>query len=223
MENKNILVLFDIDYTLFNAQAFRREMFINLSHLFKQHPEEFHDVAETVYQELRNIGYFPTSLFIEKIQNKFPSKLAVQEILDVIFDEETFRNYLYDDTISVLTEIKKMAKIGILSTGESNFQRGKIKPISHLLEEEFIFIAHDKKELLEDVTKLARVYTTFLVDDLLTILEQAKQHEQLVYTIHIKRENYSDRGSSSYVPDSEIFDLSGVLDIISSRGRSASG
>lgn len=217
MDKKNILVLFDIDYTLFNVLSFRKEMFLNVSRLFGQDERTFYPLVEEIYQEIRSIGYFPVEIFIERLLKKFQSSLSAQSVRAVMYDAEMMIKNIYPDTFPALQKVKEIAHIGIFSTGENEFQRAKIASLYHLLEDKFIFIAKNKKELISDISVLAGSYKTFLVDDFLYILEQTKKSEQKIVTIHIKRKEYKEQERTTFVPDAEIIDLSDVIDIIKKK------
>lgn len=155
-KKKEILVLFDIDYTLFNTKIYKES------------------------------------------------------------NRQTF--ITYEEVINVLQELKNVAKLGIFSEGEDEFQKTKLLKtgIDTHFEKNYIHIVKEKNTNLEEILTRYKNYQLFFVDDKLTILHSAKLFMPNIFTIWIKRGKYaiSQGPIPNFTPDATFANLRDIIPII---------
>src|SRR5260221_12304156 len=124
--NKQKIILFDIDSTLFNARNYLKLSFEKLSE--KVHPvdkAEFNEILEECYEEMRHtVNFSPNALvaiIIGKL--KFNSDMA-KEMENVFWEEILLTSNIYSDVVNTLEILKNESgmKLGIFSTGDTYTQ-----------------------------------------------------------------------------------------------------
>jgi FMN phosphatase YigB (HAD superfamily) len=186
------VVIFDIDYTVFNTVTFRRNLYLSLAKkLGYSDVEQFFLIAkETEQATKKEAGYFKPGLFIQLLKKYSQTAASIRELENIFFDETLYINSLYTDARSVFQEIvvKREIPVIIFSTGEKEFQLQKITALKEMIHEDRIHIFADKLLQLEEVlTKYAENHI-YIVDDLPTILKEAKQFNNEITTIWINRD-----------------------------------
>jgi FMN phosphatase YigB (HAD superfamily) len=172
LNNKKIVVLFDIDYTIFNTVMFTDDVYEkNYKSIDK----------ETFYKSLEEIRVNFKQVLSEK--NTMTSNIAGS-----LWYQAGLGKNFYEETIAVLEEISKMATVGIFSKGDERFQKEKIKSISRFLNEDNINITLDKYKKLPEIIKKHKDDRLVIVDDILKVLHTAKTLNEDIYTVWIKRE-----------------------------------
>lgn len=213
------IVLFDIDYTLFNSLKFRKRILGEIKkHLKDYKCKDVEKVLDRIYFKSRKrVGYFDPGSFISDTNKKFTSSIP-KAFLDVYVKKEELHEHLYEEVEEILKKIsqEKNLTIGIFSGGDKNFQREKIKKILNFFHENHIHVFPYKVKKLRLVLKKYKDYKVFLIDDVLSILYEAKQIKKNVFTIWIKRGRFAffEKEVSNFVPDIEIKNLNKIVSII---------
>src|SRR5690348_16490032 len=126
------IVLFDIDYTLFDTTAYKKGVSKELAKLFHQlDPQKVYDIIDGVYYDVRSFGSFDPRLFADIFIEKYPEVSSKDVIEHVWWEKKLLIDSLYPEVLSVLQELSKQDNIalGIFSSGKTEFQLAKI---SHL-------------------------------------------------------------------------------------------
>src|SRR5579859_159986 len=98
MQKKKKIVLFDIDYTLFNAQQFRSTFFTNLlTQINPQDRKKLLQIFEEVYEETKQkTSFFDPKTFLLLLEKKI-QPLQNQPFLEkIIMQEEILESSLYE-------------------------------------------------------------------------------------------------------------------------------
>ncbi len=179
ISNKEPVVIFDIDFTIFNTATFRRNLYELLANqLGFSDIRQFTKLAHHVEEEAKEqVGYFKPHVFLTILQKKAKKEVTLAELEKTFFDESLYIESLYEDARDVFQELVMRRNIDIIifSTGEKEFQMHKIKVLKNMLQEDRIHIFSDKLLRLKDVLLKYHDKHIFLVDDLPTILYEAKK------------------------------------------------
>ena len=178
--NKNTIVLFDIDYTLFDTKSLKDIVY------------------EKYFQDIEK------ALFLENLKNlseETPLKKRIRECLW----KEVGSHLLYPETLEIIEEFSKKVLVGIFSKGHQKFQREKIKLIEKFFEEENTHIFLDKIAKLPEVLGKYANKRIFIVDDSLEVLIEAKSINPKVMTILVDREGKN--FENNFKPDIVIKNL----------------
>lgn len=216
------IILFDIDYTLFNAQNYRNAFVTALQkEIGISDSQNFLQIADEAYVESRaEIGIFDPKLFLQLLGEKLHEKLDIKKLEKLIVNEEIFNSSLYEDTVAVVSELAKEKNIflGIFSAGFLPIQRPKIKLLEPFLHKEHVHIFEFKKgKALPDLLKKYKDSKLFMVDDIAEILYKAKQINDNITTILIRRENHPQAYRQivrDFTPDKTITNLREVIHIV---------
>jgi hypothetical protein len=159
------------------------------------------------------------------MQNSKP--VVLFDIDYTLFDTRKFKDSqlqdfdIYDETMKILTQLKRVASLGIFSKGEAGFQKAKLEKTGMLkfFEENNIHIFDNKDANLISVLEKYKDSKLFLVDDKLEILCSAKRHMPQVITVWVKRGPYAQiqEPIENFVPSATIDDLSNLYRIVLSN------
>ncbi len=168
----NKIIFFDIDGTLFDVPLFIKLLHKNLIDRFGLSEQDILELR-TLYDETKKEeGYFLPKAFFNKIAKRFQT--VEEKGLEKIFQNiDLFEKSVYKDT-SVINSLSNSALIGIFSQGDENFQKKKILFIKKVLDDENVYIFHDKLAQAKDVFSKYRDCEIFLVDDNLELLRKIK-------------------------------------------------
>lgn len=154
------------------------------------------------------------------------NKIFLFDIDHTLFDTEKFKASkltdfsLYDEILGVLEKLSKVAELGILSQGELEFQKAKLKnaDIERFFKEHNVHIFEDKNLNLERVLSQYEDYQVFFVDDRLDMLQSAKKFMPSVVTVWIKRGPHAEKLKEieDFIPDKAILNLKELTCIIDS-------
>ena len=204
LNNKKIVVLFDIDYTIFNTVMFVENVYEkNYKSIGK---ETFYKILEEIRTNLKQVLNDKNT-----IRSNIASSLWLQAGLGQNF---------YEETITVLEETNKMVTVGIFSKGDEKFQKEKIKCISRFFSEDNINITLDKYKKLPEIIKKYKGNKLIIVDDILKVLYTAKTLNEDIYTVWIKRkvgnEEYvfNQESIEGFSPDVTMSNLKKLIPII---------
>ena len=213
------IILFDIDHTLFDTYKFRnltyKKLASKLGLVFDEKFIEKTKEAEEVSSKAA--GFYEPDLFMKNLIDLCEVNFELADLRKEFWKKENFVRSLYPDVKNVLKKLseEKDLLIGILSTGDSNYQKKKIEIVKHYMQDEHIHIFVDKLAELQEVVKKYEKHQIFVVDNLLSILELAKKINSKVQTVHIKRPvSWHGNIVVNFRPDEEIKSLSSLLKIV---------
>ncbi len=213
---KQKIILFDIDYTLFDVAKFRKKIFKSIiGFVGKNKIDKIDKILEDIYYTSRErVGYFKMDGFLEDVSRKFKINVALTNILK----DEIFSDNLYGETKEVLEYIAKdpSIKIGIFSGGEFGFQLKKIQEVSNFFHKEHVNIIKQKHLNISEIIKKYKSFRIYLVDDVFDILYNAKKIDKKLISIWIKRGRFakSAKPIGEFKPDFEIRNLKEIISII---------
>jgi len=219
MQNKPV-VLFDIDYTLFDKDIFLDSLFISVGNLFGMERNEITEIGKLAYKEnIVELDHFDPKYFSLKIAENLDKLQDLARIEDLVLEKYNNPESLYPETLDTVNKISEIATVGIFSKGHDRFQKNKINKFRHLLKEDHIYITNNKYEALQRIADKYSGVKLYLVDDLLDILYSAKKLKADIMTIWVKRGIYAknQEAISGFSPDAEIENLSEVVKIVKSN------
>lgn len=204
MQNK--IILFDIDYTLWDVKVYRSLFYTAISKQFSLDEKKFKEEAEKLYRShMDELKHFYPEIFAEKLISYFSLDTSLEDLQRIILDKEIFINAFYPNVEKTLKTLKERGYIlAIFSRGRLSLQGMKLESIKSLFTEIHIF--KEKHEKLEEVIGKYKKYKLFIVDDLPKILIQAKKISPDITAIWIKQ-GYVERNLkevSEFSPDFTI-------------------
>lgn len=207
------IVLFDIDYTLFDVGKYKKLVFSKLQDLLPEKVEIF-NLAQISYEKVREQGIFTPTVFTGIFLKNISVDIDRDILTRVWTDPEILSQCIYEETFSVLENLKKQVLIGIFSSGHEPLQRAKIATISHLLEDRNIHIYPIKENKLEEVISEYKDKKIYLIDDFLEILQKAKGLNKNIISIWIKRGKFAEITTVKFKPDHVMYNLKGLFPLI---------
>ena len=217
MIDKKKVVLFDIDYTLFDTEDFRKNLYKNISQAVGEDINKIEPIGKSIYAKLRKkYGYFNPAEFIKNFKGYMKNDVDFSAVEESIWNEEAFRRCIYKEVDDILSEIKKIAQVGIFSKGHDRFQRAKLKTIEHFLEIKHIHIVVDKYANLPQIINKYAKHKLYLVDDELEALHFASKLRSDVFTIWVKRGRYAaeQKPIPGFTPNLVVTNLRKIVKII---------
>jgi FMN phosphatase YigB (HAD superfamily) len=217
MNNKKI-ILFDIDYTLFQTDHFRNLLYTDFAKTVRCSISEMQNIAQRAEKETKKQkGLFDPQTWIALIQQHFSLAVTKEALEKIFWNDALFKQSLESNIVEILTALQKKGyTIGIFSTGESVLQRKKIETIQHLVTNEHVYILANKLTSLENILHAYYNETLIIVDDLPIILAAAKQDNPGFTTILRQNEKQYEQTNSTknFHPDYTIKHLSELLSIL---------
>lgn len=211
------LIVFDFDYTLYDAQHWKELAYDELAALYQKDSGEFSKIAQEVYDETRKVGYFDPMLFATALSERFPeSEKKATDIVKVIYSQDLFQKSYYPRVTEVLELLKDSFKLAIFSTNHDSFQEAKQQTVNHFFEQDLVFVSKNKQQILHKIVDLTKIYQVILVDDLVEILYAAKSESSEIMTVWIKQGPYATlhAGLDNFTPDLVVEKLSDLPDMI---------
>ncbi len=209
MTIKKTIVLFDIDYTLFDTISFVNNVYEKYSNSVDK--ETFYKILEEIRVNLKQAL---------KEENSIKSN-----IMKSLWDQAGLAKDFYEETVEVLDEVSKIATVGIFSQGDESFQKEKIKSVSRFFSEENIHVTLDKYKKLPEIIKKYQDSKLIIVDDFLSVLYSAKKLNENIHTIWVKRKAYyephllNQEVIGNFVPDATITNLRELVPIVKEFGE----
>lgn len=210
------LILFDIDYTLFDTDKFRDLTYPKLMQLLEQEdtPEYHTKVKEVEKSLIKKAGYEPVA-FAKELMEVLRIQPKHEEIEKLFYNEKLYKECLYPEVHEVLLSLSKNPDIllGIVSQGTVSFQERKIASIRHFFKEQFIYIALHKIGMTSDIASETKEFSLTVVDDSAPFLDALKKTVSTATTILVAKENrYEKRPTpEGFKPDYTVMSLSEVL------------
>lgn len=215
--NKQTVILFDIDYTLFDTTKFKDIIAKRLLGDSKISTDDFFKTLDTAYYKSRKNGHFEPSLFASSLRENFQTSLTDKEIETTWYDPTILANCLYPETITTMQSLQKMdIVLGVFSTGNEDFQLAKISLLTDFLDKRHIHIFSDKEEQVTEMVELYRDNKLFLVDDFVEVLKSTKDHNPDVVAVWMKRGKFAEKAivPEGFEPDAVITSLSELLSLV---------
>lgn len=201
------IIFFDIDGTLFNADAFIQAFYKNLTSKFSLNDQDFDEINK-IYRDIKSeYGYFVPAIYLERITDAFPS--VDRATLKTVF-WGGIDAYLFED-VNALVEASEKAKIAFFSKGDEHFQKEKIKKFADKFEEKDVYVFSEKIDKFGEVFTKYKDYECYLVDDSLQVLEAAKAFESQIKTILIDRKGKVTENENI---DFQVGSLSDIMPIL---------
>lgn len=219
LKNKTFkIILFDIDYTLFNPQNYRQRIFDLLAYKLKHVDANILDSLENIYFKSKQNGIFIPVIFLQKLIKALGVSISPRSLFHLLWNKKIFADSLYKETKEVLNQLSKDKKltIGILSQGYVPFQKKKIEAIKELLHKNHIHIFLNKEKGFKIISQKYKGSKLFYVDDILEFLKKAKEIDKNIITIWIKRGGFINKAKEieDFKPDAIIDNLEEVIDIV---------
>lgn len=214
------IILFDIDYTLFDVGYFEKFFPKELSRMFLDDEKPIRSLSTGVILNLTEQEKF---LDIDKYLEILLSKLNKEDhrscIENLLFGATFFKGGFYSEVEDSLKHLKKNSRLGIFSQGDEKLQGAKINQsgFKNLFDQELIYIIKPRK--LDHLPFLKNKHINeklFLVDDKLNILHEVKKHIPSLFAIWIKRGKYAEKLKTipGFTPDATITNLKEVIKLI---------
>ncbi len=213
---KNKVVLFDIDYTLFDTDKYRKTVYTTLAKMLNYDLDEFYPLAMQAYDAIREHGYFDPALFTKQLVAHIPTTLGLEELENVWWQEDIFLSCIYPESSDVLKKLnEKGLLLGIFSSGHSRLQQTKIKSLTHFFSKENVHIHPIKNEKIESILSSYTSYDIYIVDDYIPVLIDAKAAEETITGIWVKRGRMAEKYSptKAFTPDVTITNLVELLSL----------
>lgn len=217
---KTKIILFDIDYTLFDTTFYRDEVSkILKSKLPNFSDENLRKTVEDTYYEIRQHGNFSPKLFAEIFTHDKGHTLSTDEVEAIWWDKKILQGALFPEVVEVLEKLNTVPgiKLGIFSTGSHKLQMEKITPLLSFFNKEDIHIFDVKDTHVGEVFDIYKNDDIVIIDDVLWVLEIAKQQNTSSTTIWMKRGLHAEKTSiATFTPDKTITTLQELPEIIAS-------
>lgn len=181
---KSHIILFDIDYTLFNTQRFKKNTSEYICTKFHISDKDMKVFDKDYRSKVKNPAGVNMKDFTEKMAVWF--SLSSINLYQLLMDtSEIFTETLYPDVLPSLTHLSEHYVLGVFSQGHFPFQENKLKKtnIIHMFDKKHTYIHPDKthEEHLQKIPKNA-----IIIDDKVSVVDSVSKH---VHAIHIDREN----------------------------------
>lgn len=216
--NKQKVVLFDIDYTLFDTTKFKELVAEILS---KDIPlmsaEKIFNLIDETWQDLRKTNQYNPKYFPEMFEKKLNGNKIDQKLFEKIwYDQSLIVKCIYPEVLSVLEKIEKVEniKVGIFSAGLDMLQKAKISALENFFHKEHIHVVVSKQENINMIAEKYKESDLFVVDDFLEILEIIKEKKSDTKTIWVKRGKIALNTVSNFIPDYAVDSIDTVPVII---------
>ncbi|MDO8461044.1 MAG: hypothetical protein Q7S38_01235 [bacterium] len=201
------LILFDIDNTIFDSASFRKDVFQKVSKALRSMgtKKTVKEVEEMVDDLIKKYGFFDPEIFIQLLKNLSPKDK--QKIKAFYLDIEGMKAFLYKETVELIAKFTEIGEVGVLSQGRTKFQLAKIASIYNHFHKKRIHIVENKKAEMVTILNKYFKYRVYYVDDMLTMLEKAKEVRNDITTLWIKQGMFAKKQKSAFEPDVKITNL----------------
>lgn len=180
------IILFDIDGTLFDTQAFGRLVFPKITKLIGKDEKLIKKVIEEYFSKLDSGTDFHPGDFLNHLSTRFSIDLKL--LNDIFYNKKFYQKALYKEVTRVLKRLMKNYKLGIYSEGFIEFQKKKLlySGVLSYFDSNYIYISRRK---LKDINKDSLPKRCYIVDN---SIEVVKKLTDKYNPIWINRENKQD-------------------------------
>ena len=207
-----LVFLVDIDNTLLDNDRVKAGMESRIRQLAgKSGADDFWMVYEEVRKELDYVDLPMTLARFGALRpdvRKFPQISAM--LLGYPFEDD-----LFPRAMDVVSHLKAMGTVVVLSDGDPVFQPAKIGRIgvADAVDSNVLIYAH-KERHLDEVCDLYPASHYVLVDDKPDVLGKAKRHlDDRLTTVHVRQGKYAGPARTRPQPDISVDAIAGVLDL----------
>lgn len=219
MSAKKKLVLFDIDYTLFNTDMYRRTLYPRLASELQIDESEFHSLAKEAEKNIKTqFGYFSPEQFLLKFSQASKGKVSITRLEELFWDEKLYEEALDKESRELFTRLQeKGVQICLLSTGDTRHQKAKVRSLISFINEEGYHIFQDKLSSLKTVLEMYSTFQLYIVDDLPEVLKKAKEIDPTIKTIWMSGKKIFEEQvlASNFRPDWTIKNIKEIYRIVS--------
>lgn len=186
------IILFDIDRTLFDTDAFTREYREKFIKYLDVSAEKLEKILAKYQQGLPHHTDYVPDEFIKHLINSLnlsKQQKIYDKLHNLFFEQENFSKSKYPEVASVLASLKDHYTLGIVSAGQPAYQKIKLAKLAltDYFDPKLIYILHRKTEpaslalLPENAT---------IVDDDPTVIDViCSQKEKTFYPVWINRKS----------------------------------
>lgn len=217
--NKKI-VLFDIDYTLFDVKHFDKNFHAYLAKLFSLDEKLVKEESiKTIIALIKEEHFLDIDKYLSILLSKFKMEKHAKEIEEFLFGKDFFKEGFYPDVEFTLRTLKDMVRLGIFSQGDERLQGAKIEQsgFKDVFDKELMYIIKPKKlDFLPSLQKLHSKDKIYLIEDKLEILYEVNKKIPSIFTIWIKQGWYAENQKEipDFKPDATITNLKEVVDFV---------
>ena len=224
---RSLVFLVDIDNTLLDNDRVKAGMESHIRRLAgSSGADDFWMVYEEVRKELDYVDLPQTLARFGALRpdvRKFPQICAL--LLGYPFEAD-----LFPRAMEVVTHLKRMGTVVVLSDGDPVFQPAKIgrSGVADAVGSNVLIYAHTERHL-DEVCDLYPAPHYVLVDDKPDVLGKAKRHlDDRLTTVHVRQGKYAGPAHTRPQPDISVEAIGDVLnlktaDFLPHRGRRAEG
>lgn len=214
------IVLFDIDYTLFDVSYFHKNLYKRLEKITGIESEKLKNNSLEIISDLINKeSFLDINRYMDLLLGSVSKAEFKKKFEDLLFNQYFFKNGFYKEVGKTLKDLEKIAEIGLFSHGDEKFQWAKIEQsdFKHYFKNELKHItSRNKLDLLPGIKSKNKNNRVYLIDDNPEIIYSAKKIMPALFTIWLKRGKYVDRAKDylDFNPDDKIDNLLEVVDIV---------
>ena len=196
------VILFDVDRTLIDTTKFKEKIKLKISQLLNIPIEDFLKIEQGYVKKGEGFTDFIPQEYIKFLSNKFG--FDESKISKAFFDDENFKDILYNDVLDCLKSLSEHYTLGIFSESFKDFQMLKLHKTGLLsyFNQDLVFIFNRK--LTEDSLKILPE-NCFIIDDNLPVicaLEETKRFKP----VWLNRKKVENTGTENF---KTVFDLVG--------------
>lgn len=221
MSNEKKIVLFDIDYTLFDTDSYRQILYPRLAQELGVSEDELRRFRQEFEPEMKDrFGHYNPDFFLQKIQTITQKDVPLEKLEEIFWDKVIYSNVLNAKTKDVLSQLQENnISLGLLSTGDKRHQLAKIDSMIAYFPEESHHIFPNKIESIKDVLENYSSFQVYIIDDLPEVLAKAKEINRRVKTILIKANKVHEATPivEGFRPDFVIEDLDPIVEIVTNN------
>lgn len=218
--NKKPIVLFDIDYTLFDVAHFDVNFHKKLAEMFSLDEKLVKEESiKTIIILIKEDHFLDIDKYLSLLLPKFKLEKHAKQIEEFLFEKDFFKEGFYPDVELTLKTLKNMVRLGVFSQGDTRLQGAKIDQsgFKDVFEKELIYIIKPKKlDFLPSLQKLHGGDKIYLVEDKLEVLYEVNKKMSSLFTIWIKQGWYAanQKEIPGFKPDATITSLKEVIKLV---------
>ena len=221
--NKKPIVLFDIDYTMFDVKHFDNNFHAYLSKLLDVDQKKVQDLSiKTILGLIKQEHFLDIDKYLKILLSGLGKEKYLKEIEQFLFGKDFFKRGFYPDVEVTVRTLKEMFRLGVFSQGDKKLQGAKINQsgFEDIYDKKLIYIIKPRKlDFLPSLKKLHTKDKVFLVEDKLSILHEVKKQMSSVFGIWVKRGWYAENQKEipGFKPDAEVENLKEIVSIVNSK------
>ena len=219
--NKKLpIILFDIDYTLFDVGYFDNNFHKYLSELFSIDKSLIREKStETILDLIKKDYFLDIDKFLQVFLSKIDKKQHIREIEEFLFGKDFFKRGFYPEVEFTIRSLKNAFRLGIFSQGHKKLQGAKINQsgLRKFFDDELIYIKKPLKlNFLPHLKERHINDKIILVDDKLEVLYEVKKYIPSFFTVWVKRGKYAEKQKNieGFKPELTVFDLKNLKNLL---------